>query len=79
MNGERVGEWRVPGRGPQEFHDDPAWLSSPQFRPLSLSLPVGLGTPALRGEQLVRQPAPRQRGHREAAAAVFLPAGQQCL
>jgi serine/threonine-protein kinase HipA len=50
MNGDRVGEWRVPGRGPQEFHYDPVWLSSPQFRPLSLSLPVGLGTPALRGE-----------------------------
>ena len=50
MNGERVGEWRVPGRGPQEFHYDPAWLSSPQCRPLSLSLPVGLGAPALRGE-----------------------------
>ena len=49
MNGERVGEWRVPGRGPQEFHYDPAWLSSPQFRPLSLSLPVGLGASALRG------------------------------
>jgi hypothetical protein len=27
MNGDRVGEGRVPGRGPQEFHDDPAWLS----------------------------------------------------
>ena len=50
MNGERVGEWRVPGRGPQEFVYDPAWLNSPRFRPLSLSLPVGLGTPALRGE-----------------------------
>ena len=37
MNGERVGEWRVPGRGPQEFHYDPAWLDSPQFRPLSLA------------------------------------------
>ncbi|MFN6339494.1 MAG: type II toxin-antitoxin system HipA family toxin [Cyanobacteriota bacterium] len=49
MNGERVGDWWVPGRGPQEFVYDPAWLSSPQFRPLSLSLPVGLGAPALRG------------------------------
>jgi serine/threonine-protein kinase HipA len=50
MNGERVGEWRVPGRGPQEFHYDPAWLASPQFRPLSLSLPAALGNPPLRGE-----------------------------
>ncbi|MFQ6539451.1 MULTISPECIES: HipA N-terminal domain-containing protein [Aphanothece] len=51
---ERMGEWRVPGRGPQEFHYDPAWLSAPQFRPLSLSLPVGLGTSALRGEVVER-------------------------
>ncbi|MFN9630764.1 MAG: type II toxin-antitoxin system HipA family toxin [Cyanobacteriota bacterium] len=54
MNGERVGEWRVPARGPQEFHYDPAWLASPRFRPLSLSLPVGLGTPGLRGEEVER-------------------------
>ena len=50
MNGERVGEWRLPARGPQEFVYDPTWLSSPQFRPLSLSLPAGLAAPALRGE-----------------------------
>lgn len=51
MNGERVGDWRVPGRAPQECVYAPTWLmSSPQFRPLSLSLPVGLGAPALRGE-----------------------------
>ena len=52
MNGERVGAWRVPARGPQEFRYEPAWLASPQFRPLSLSLPVGLGNPELRGEQV---------------------------
>jgi serine/threonine-protein kinase HipA len=45
-----VGRWSVPGRGPQEFTYDTSWLESPQFRPLSLSLPVGLGTTALRGE-----------------------------
>jgi serine/threonine-protein kinase HipA len=52
MNGERVGHWSVPGRGPQEFRYEPAWLASPQFRPLSLSLPVGLGNAELRGEQV---------------------------
>lgn len=50
MNGERVGRWSVPGRGPQEFAYDTRWLESPQFRPLSLSLPAGLGSPVLRGE-----------------------------
>lgn len=50
MNGERVGRWSVPGRGPQEFAYDTAWLESPRFRPLSLSLPAGLGSPVLRGE-----------------------------
>ena len=50
MNGERVGRWSVPGRGPQEFAYDTSWLESPQFRPLSLSLPAGLGSPVLRGE-----------------------------
>jgi len=56
MNGERVGHWSVPGRGPQEFRYDPAWLASPQFRPLSLSLPVGLGNPKLRGRPLQADP-----------------------
>lgn len=38
------------GTGPQECICDPAWLRSPQLQPLSLSRPVGLGTPVLRGE-----------------------------
>ena len=52
MNGELVGHWSVPGRGPQEFRYEPAWLASPQFRPLSLSLPIGLGNPVLRGDEV---------------------------
>lgn len=43
MNGERVGTWSLPARGAQEFSYDESWLSSSQFRPLSLSLPAGLG------------------------------------
>ena len=49
MNGVRVGTWSLPARGPQEFSYDEAWLRSGQFRPLSLSLPAGIGLTTLRG------------------------------
>ncbi len=49
MNGERVGTWTFPARGPQQFTYDETWLHSSQFRPLSLSLPAGLGTSTLSG------------------------------
>ncbi len=39
-NGERVGTWRVAGRGPDELHYDEGWLESASGRPLSLSLPL---------------------------------------
>lgn len=40
MNGRRVGAWRkIRGDRDQLVYDD-AWLKDPQFRPLSLSLPV---------------------------------------
>lgn len=42
MNGLRVGEWRVPTRGPMALAYDPDWLDAPQARPLSLSLPLPL-------------------------------------
>ena len=42
MNGERVGIWSLPARGPQQFTYDESWLDSSLFRPLSLSLPAGL-------------------------------------
>ncbi|MFX8191803.1 HipA N-terminal domain-containing protein, partial [Acinetobacter baumannii] len=42
MNGLRVGEWRIPTRGPMELAYDPAWLVAPEARPLSLSLPLPL-------------------------------------
>lgn len=50
MNGERVGIWSFPARGPQEFRYDDTWLRSSQFRPLSLSLPAGLGGTSLKGD-----------------------------
>ncbi|MCT0204779.1 HipA N-terminal domain-containing protein [Synechococcus sp. CS-602] len=49
MNGERVGTWALPSRGGQEFRYAESWMGSSQFRPLSLSLPAGLGTNALQG------------------------------
>jgi len=42
-NGERVGVWRIPGRGEPELVYDPAWMASPAGRPLSLSLPLAAG------------------------------------
>ena len=42
MNGLRVGEWRIPTRGPMELAYDQAWLAAPEARPLSLSLPLPL-------------------------------------
>jgi serine/threonine-protein kinase HipA len=40
MNGERVGEWRRPASGGQEFVYAESWLASPAARPVSLSLPL---------------------------------------
>lgn len=40
MNGERVGEWRRPAGGGQEFLYAESWLASAAARPLSLSLPL---------------------------------------
>ena len=42
MNCIRVGEWRIPTRGPMELAYDRAWLDAPEARPLSLSLPLPL-------------------------------------
>lgn len=40
MNGRRVGVWRKIRGDRDQFVYDEAWLTDPQFRPLSLSLPV---------------------------------------
>ena len=49
MNGELVGAWSLPARGAHTFTYAEFWLHSSQFRPLSLSLPAGLGTSTLSG------------------------------
>lgn len=49
INGQRVGVWRMPHRGPVELHYDDAWVKSSQGRPLSLSLPFQPGNLPIRG------------------------------
>ena len=49
MNGERVGRWTLAGASHRfAYHAD--WLSSPNARPLSLSLPLAQGSDAFGGE-----------------------------
>ena len=49
-NGKQVGQWRLPSRGPMEFQYAASWVESPEGRPLSLSLPITLDAPPLRGK-----------------------------
>lgn len=52
MNGQVVGHWNTPARGPMGFQYDDSWIASPQARPLSLSLPIPLDTKPLRGKEV---------------------------
>ena len=49
INGKHVGEWRMPRRGDMEFQYDAAWIVAAEGRPLSLSMPYGLGETLIRG------------------------------
>ncbi|OXJ14719.1 type II toxin-antitoxin system HipA family toxin [Burkholderia sp. AU6039] len=51
-NGQRVGTWRIPARGDMELLYDAGWKQSSVGRPLSLSLPFGVGDAPLRGERI---------------------------
>lgn len=51
-NGQRVGTWRIPARGDMELLYDAGWKQSTVGRPLSLSLPFGVGDAPLRGERI---------------------------
>jgi serine/threonine-protein kinase HipA len=51
-NGERVGTWTLPPFGETELRYDPAWKASAAGRPLSLSLPFGVGDRPLRGARV---------------------------
>lgn len=48
-NGDYVGRWTVPARGPTELQYDEQWIRSPRGRPLSLSLPFNFSNAPLRG------------------------------
>lgn len=48
-NGTYVGRWTVTTRGDMELQYDPSWQASAAGRPLSLSLPFGLGDEPLKG------------------------------
>jgi HipA-like protein len=48
-NGAYVGRWTITARGAMELQYDPAWRASTVGRPLSLSLPFGLGDEPLKG------------------------------
>ncbi|MBC8731253.1 type II toxin-antitoxin system HipA family toxin [Paraburkholderia sp. UCT2] len=52
-NGERVGLWRLPARGPMEFAYEAAWIASPAGRPLSLSLPFTPGNMTHKGPRVL--------------------------
>lgn len=52
-NGERIGVWRIPARGPVELVYDPDWVSSRAGRPLSLSLPFTLDGAPLKGDRVL--------------------------
>jgi len=52
MNGEDVGLWQITPAGSHQFSYSESWLASPQFRPISLSIPA-TGSPVV-GEAVVR-------------------------
>lgn len=49
MNGTFVGTWSAGPHKPDVLHYDAAWRASEEGRPLSLSLPYGIGAAPLRG------------------------------
>jgi serine/threonine-protein kinase HipA len=51
-NGERVGIWVIPPTGDMELRYAESWKHLPAGRPLSLSLPFGVGDAVLRGERV---------------------------
>ncbi|HEY6727567.1 MAG TPA: HipA N-terminal domain-containing protein, partial [Polyangiaceae bacterium] len=51
-NGIYVGRWTIPKSGPMELSYDEAWASSPEGRPLSLSLPFTLDELTVKGERV---------------------------
>jgi serine/threonine-protein kinase HipA len=53
MNGQLVGQWSIAATGAQQFAYDASWHDSAAARPLSLSLPLSLGTKPVSGHAVV--------------------------
>jgi serine/threonine-protein kinase HipA len=51
-NGTYVGRWTIPKNAPMELSYDEGWASSPEGRPLSLSLPFTLDELTVKGERV---------------------------
>lgn len=93
MNGLRVGVWYWSRTGTPGFHYDDAWISSPQARPLSLSLPFPAGGGDVTGPKVedyfdnllpesnrVRERVRRRFGVASTSAADMLAAiGRDCV
>jgi serine/threonine-protein kinase HipA len=52
MNGELVGRWTFSATKGHSFAYDPTWLASSHARPLTLSMPLSLGTSSIAGEKV---------------------------
>lgn len=52
INGLLVGQWIIPASGVMEFRYDSGWVTSPQGRPLSLSLPINFDGRPLKGAEV---------------------------
>jgi serine/threonine-protein kinase HipA len=73
-NGEHVATWQLPSRRPMELVYTDAWLHSPRARPLSLSLPLGVGGSVLSGvrvESFFRNLLPDSEAIRRRMASKF--------
>lgn len=91
MNGLYVGRWERTRSKQDQLRYDPSWLDRPEGRPLSLSLPIGGGTP-LRGaavsayfenlipdnEQILRRLRDRFKAHSTAAFDLLAQIGRDC-
>ena len=51
-NGQRVGTWEIPATGEMQLRYAETWQQSPAGRPLSLSLPFGVGNVPLKGARV---------------------------
>jgi serine/threonine-protein kinase HipA len=73
-NGEHIGTWKIPARGEMELSYTDSWQQSPAGRPLSLSLPFGVGKSSIKTaavENFFRNLLPDSESIRQRIAAKF--------